>query len=108
MQAAANTIAKTRFMIAIPHSRPPDWRLPSNHPSENGFISIAMSGPILRGSRNRDLSWSSQQCSGHHGHDRIWLICGISAPTAHRSVLRWRAARAIFSAGMWQIYHGQG
>jgi len=33
-QAAANTTAKTRFMIASPHSRPPDSRLPSNHPSE--------------------------------------------------------------------------
>src|SRR5256886_7324220 len=40
-QAAANTTAKTRFMIAYPHSTPPDSQLPSIHPSENGFISIA-------------------------------------------------------------------
>jgi hypothetical protein len=30
----ASRPAKTRFMIAIPQSRPPDSRLPSNHPSE--------------------------------------------------------------------------
>ena len=41
---------KNAFHIAIPQLRPADSRLPSNHPSENGFISIAMSGPILRSS----------------------------------------------------------
>src|SRR6516225_1299855 len=48
-QAAANTVAKTRFMIAIPHFASPLDALESNHPRTTTFSlrCLALSGLAL-------------------------------------------------------------